>query len=230
MQVQTSGHQFDDLPSAPGAGDSVRRRFFRQALDAVRRVPGVKQAAFTSALPLSGDPSWVTTYGAQFENDDPAGGYNVTRYAVSPDYCQTMGIPLLSGRCIDENDTVTSPQAALISASLARAEFHGQESHRQASARRPHQSAVVCHRRRRRRREAGLSGRQPARRGLSLHRANLVRRRHALLRHPHPRRSCRAGRPRSKTPSGPSTRTSPSSASPPWTRCSPSPTRSAALS
>jgi putative ABC transport system permease protein len=125
MQVQTSGRQFDDLASAPGAGDSVRRRFFRKALDAVRRVPGVKQAAFTSALPLSGDPSWVTTYGAQFENDDPTGGYNVTRYAVSPDYCQTMGIPVLSGRCIDEKDTITSPQAALISNSLARTEFPG---------------------------------------------------------------------------------------------------------
>ncbi|MFZ0691356.1 MAG: ABC transporter permease, partial [Acidobacteriaceae bacterium] len=124
LQVQTSGHQFDDLPSAPGIGDSARRRFFRQALDAVRRVPGVSHAAFTSALPLSGDPSWVTTYGAQFENDDPTGGYNVTRYAVSPDYCRTMGIPLLSGRCIDETDTSTSSQAALISASLAKAEFH----------------------------------------------------------------------------------------------------------
>ena len=66
LQVQTSGHQFDDLPSAPGVGDSARRRFFRQALDAVRRVPGVKQAAFTSLLPLSDDPSWVSTYGAQF--------------------------------------------------------------------------------------------------------------------------------------------------------------------
>ena len=67
----------------------------------------------------------MTTYGAQFENDDPTGGYNVTRYAVGPDYCQTMGIPVLSGRCIDEKDTITSPQAALISNSLARTEFPG---------------------------------------------------------------------------------------------------------
>jgi putative ABC transport system permease protein len=125
MQVQTSGHQFDDLPSAPGAGDGVRRRFFRQALDAVRQVPGVRQAAFTSLLPLSSDPSWVSTYGAQFEGDDPNGGYDVSRYAVSPDYCQTMGIPLLSGRLLDERDTAAAPQAALISQSLARAEFHG---------------------------------------------------------------------------------------------------------
>jgi putative ABC transport system permease protein len=126
MQVQTSGHQFDDLASAPGVGDSVRRRFFRQALDAVRQVPGVEQAAFTSLLPLSDDPSWVSTYGAHFENDGPQSGHNVFRYAVSPGYCQAMGIPVLSGRCIDEHDTTTAPQAALLSKSLARSQFPGQ--------------------------------------------------------------------------------------------------------
>ena len=85
LQVQTSGHQFDDLPSAPTAGSDARRRFFRDALDAVHHVPGVEAAAFTSALPLSDDPSWVTLYGAHFEGDDPQGGRNVIRYAVSPD-------------------------------------------------------------------------------------------------------------------------------------------------
>jgi putative ABC transport system permease protein len=126
LQVQSSGHQFDDLPSAPGAGDSVRRRFFEQALEAVRRVPGVKQAAFTSLLPLSDDPAVGGLYGAQFEDDDPQTGHNVFRYATSPDYCETMGIHLLSGRCLDERDTVSAPQAALISESLARSHFPGQ--------------------------------------------------------------------------------------------------------
>jgi putative ABC transport system permease protein len=128
MQVQTSGHQFDELPSAPGVGDGVRRRFFEQALEAVRQVPGVKQAAFTSLLPLSDDPSWVSTYGSQFENDDPQGGHDVFRYAVSPDYCQTMGIPLRSGRFLDAHDTATAPPAALISESLARRQFPGQSA------------------------------------------------------------------------------------------------------
>jgi putative ABC transport system permease protein len=127
MQVQTSGHQFDNLPASPGAGDNLRRRFFEQALEAVRQVPGVKQAAFTSLLPLSDDPSWVSTYGARFENDDPQGGHNVFRYAVSSDYCQTMGIPLRSGRFLDKHDTVAAPQAALISESLAKRQFPGQD-------------------------------------------------------------------------------------------------------
>ncbi len=123
MQVQTSGHQFDDLRAAPGVGASTRHRFFAQALEAVRRVPGVKAAAFTSLLPLS-DDSQFGVYGTLFEN---GGGYNVFRYAVSPGYIQTMGIPLRRGRLLDEHDVAGTPQAVLISESLAKREFHGQD-------------------------------------------------------------------------------------------------------
>ncbi len=126
MQVVTSGHQFDNLASAPGIGDRTRRRFFEQALDTVRHVPGVQQAAFTSLLPLSDDPPVDALYGAQFEDQGADAGYNVFRYAISPGYCQTMGIPLLSGRLLDERDTASAPQAAMISESLARSHFGNQ--------------------------------------------------------------------------------------------------------
>ena len=56
MQVQTSGHRLDD--------DRAVHRFFTDALDAVRSIPGVASAAFTSQLPLSGD---FVKYGVQFE-------------------------------------------------------------------------------------------------------------------------------------------------------------------
>jgi putative ABC transport system permease protein len=127
LQVETSGHQFDELPTAPGIGSAARRRFFEQALEAVRRVPAVKQAAFTSFLMLSDDLPVMGTYGAQFENDPPQGGRNVFRYAVSPQYCQTMGIALRSGRFLDERDTASAPQAALLSESLARSQFPHQD-------------------------------------------------------------------------------------------------------
>jgi putative ABC transport system permease protein len=122
LQVATSGHQFDDIPANPGGADR-RRRFFENALDAVRRVPGVDTASFTSLLPLSGDPPAVGQYGAQFDDQDSQSGYSVFRYAVSPGYCQTMGIPLISGRLLGEQDSEGAPQAALISESLARHHF-----------------------------------------------------------------------------------------------------------
>jgi predicted permease len=99
LQVATSGHEFDNHASSPGAGDRVRRRFFAQALEAVRRVPGVESTAFSSLLPLSDDPPVVGQYGAQFEDQDAQSGMNVFRYAVSPGYSETMGIPLLRAAC-----------------------------------------------------------------------------------------------------------------------------------
>ena len=66
-------------------------------------------------------------YGARFENDRPDGGRNVFRYAVSPQYCQAMGIALRSGRYLDERDSDAAPFAALLSESLARSQFPGQD-------------------------------------------------------------------------------------------------------
>ena len=114
LQVQTS-RRFDKEEA---------ERFFAQALEAVRRVPGVTAAAFTNQLPLSGDDD---EYGAHFEGDDPATAYNAFRYAVSPGYLETTGIPLRRGRTLDEHDVAGAPPAILISESLARRRFPDQD-------------------------------------------------------------------------------------------------------
>jgi putative ABC transport system permease protein len=111
MQVQTLGRRFDQ---------ATNDRFFAQALEAVRRTPGVRAAAFTNQLPLSGDDD---EYGARFEGDDPNLGYNVFRYAVSPGYFETIGVPLRRGRLINENDNANAPPILLISESLAKRKF-----------------------------------------------------------------------------------------------------------
>jgi putative ABC transport system permease protein len=114
MQVQESGSRFDSNPA--------RRQFFTQALERVRHVPGVASAAFTSLLPLSGDQSGV--YGAQFENGD---SYQVFRYVVTPGYFETMGVALRRGRLLDAHDDDSAPPAVLISESLAKIRFPGQD-------------------------------------------------------------------------------------------------------
>lgn len=114
MQVEETGRRYD--------ADSARSQFFVQALDAVRQVPGVQAAAFTSQLPLSGD---FDSYGIQFETDpsDEAG----FRYAVSPDYFAVMHVPLLRGRFLNEQDVVGAPSAVLLSESFAKRKFSGQD-------------------------------------------------------------------------------------------------------
>jgi putative ABC transport system permease protein len=124
MQVQESGHRFDL--------DTDRDRFFIRALEAVRQVPGVTSAAFTSQLPLSGDLESFGVEFALYPNDDPE---DVLRYAVNPGYFETMHIPLRRGRLLDEHDApqwrahlpAGAPQAILISESFAKSKFPGQE-------------------------------------------------------------------------------------------------------
>ena len=96
--------------------------FFAQALDAVRRVPGVDTAALTSQLPMSGD---LDEYGVHFEAEPlrPAQSYGAYRYAVSPGYMETMRIPLRRGRFFDERDRGGAPPVAIISESLSRTRF-----------------------------------------------------------------------------------------------------------
>jgi putative ABC transport system permease protein len=117
MQVQTSGHRFDD--------DGTTSRFFSEALEAVRRVPGVTSAALTSQLPLSGD---FDLYGVHFDptpSDDPGEVGGTFRYAVSPGYIETMRIPLRRGRLFDEHDRAGAPRVALVSESMAKRRLPG---------------------------------------------------------------------------------------------------------
>ena len=119
MQVQASGSPFDDEKT---------HRFFAQSLEAVRGLPGVSAAAFSSQLPLSGDLD--DGYGVHFESsatDKPEADAGAFRYAVSPGYLETMAIPLRRGRLLDVHDTANTPPVVVISESLARSRFQDQD-------------------------------------------------------------------------------------------------------
>lgn len=113
MQVQESGSRYIQ--------DAPRARFFEQALEAVRQLPGVESAAFVNQVPLSGDfESYGIEYQALPHQQDAA-----FRYAVSLDYFETMRIPLRRGRFFNERDREQDPLAVLISESLAKSKFRG---------------------------------------------------------------------------------------------------------
>jgi putative ABC transport system permease protein len=120
MQVQTYGRRYDD--------DRVCHRFFAQALEEVRQVPGITTAAFTSQLPLSGADASIEVYGVQIERlQNTTERVDAYRYAVTPGYFETMGIPLRRGRLFDARDMAGAPvRPVIISESFAKREFPGQ--------------------------------------------------------------------------------------------------------
>jgi putative ABC transport system permease protein len=102
---------------------AAQLQFFPSALEAVRAVPGVIDAAFTTQLPLSGD---YDEYGVRFESEtlaDPSGGGGALRYVVTPEWFRTMRIPLVEGRLLDGGDRPGAPEAVILSESFAKRRF-----------------------------------------------------------------------------------------------------------
>jgi predicted permease len=90
----------------------------RELVDEVSRMPGVLHAATTTHVPLVGGAwSLGVTIGS-------AKGYSMYT-GVSPAYFETMGIPLLSGRGFNRNDTATSPRVAVVNQTFVRRYLNG---------------------------------------------------------------------------------------------------------
>jgi predicted permease len=81
--------------------------FQRELLEEVRSVPGVLSAATTTNAPLLG-ASWE--HGVRVGTQE--GNSKFTW--VSPEYFETMGIPVITGRGLTQSDTASSPRVALV--------------------------------------------------------------------------------------------------------------------
>lgn len=93
--------------------------FNRSLLEKLRNEPGVESVATVNVLPLKGNRS--VSIAVQGRPAPPPGQeLIVSQRIVTPDYFQTMGIPLRQGRLFTEYDTSKSPRVALISEGLAR--------------------------------------------------------------------------------------------------------------
>jgi predicted permease len=114
LRVQAIGQRFTD--------DDEVHRFFSEAIEATRRVPGVRSAGLTTQLPLSGD---LDVYGINLVGAPSADVLSgaAYRYGASPGYLEAMGIPILRGRTLDDGDGAGAPKAVVISASLAAGTF-----------------------------------------------------------------------------------------------------------
>jgi predicted permease len=95
------------------------REFFRQLIEQTRALPGVVSASTGRFLPIgfrngSGE---VFVEGAAPDKNQarPQASYNM----VSEGYFRTMGMPILSGRAFNKNDTADAPAVAIINQAMA---------------------------------------------------------------------------------------------------------------
>jgi putative ABC transport system permease protein len=110
--------------------DDHRRawRFFEDAVAQMRQMPGVTSAAAAMGVPTGqyGSNGGYVVDGQEFSPDlNRLAQANFT--LSGPGYFSTMGIPLVHGRDFNSSDSYDRARVAIISESLARQSFSGQD-------------------------------------------------------------------------------------------------------
>ncbi len=114
------------LRLSPEADDPARARlYYREVLERLQSLPGVKSAGGIHLRPMSED-NWNP--GLQIA-DQPlttaASAESVNWRLVTPDYFRTMNIPLRVGRFFTAADNENAPDVALVNEALARKYWPG---------------------------------------------------------------------------------------------------------
>lgn len=116
-----------DVPlAAPKyANDELRTNVVRRLLDRLSGVPGIRGAAVTTTLPMSGGGPTIHFNVKGFPPSGPE-QYTMAGYrAVSADYFRTIGMPLRQGRLLDEADRQGSPRVVVVNETMARTYLRG---------------------------------------------------------------------------------------------------------
>jgi putative ABC transport system permease protein len=110
------------LPPGKYAQGEPRAQIFKQLIDQVKATPGVQSAGAVLSLPLRGDSfnvgRSVIPEGRPMTPDEQS---NAQHLPVTPDYFQTLQIPLKAGRLFTDQDTLQSTKVAIVNETMARA-------------------------------------------------------------------------------------------------------------
>ncbi|HEY0004368.1 MAG TPA: ABC transporter permease [Pyrinomonadaceae bacterium] len=115
------------LPEQKYPDHARRTVFYTELLRRVEALPGVKSAAVTTNLPLYRQGNSIGIFIEGRPDPPPAQVPIVVTRVISPRYFSTMGIQLLQGRSISEQDRVDSPAVAVISETMARKYWPGED-------------------------------------------------------------------------------------------------------
>ena len=103
--------------------------FHDQLLERIKRLPGVQYASTRSFVPIARDASFAyLRFHIEGRQPDASEGSVAFYNAVSPDYFQTMMIPLRKGRSFSDRDVRGSQNVAIVNETLARRYFGNEDA------------------------------------------------------------------------------------------------------
>ncbi|MFL5362190.1 MAG: ABC transporter permease, partial [Myxococcales bacterium] len=112
------------LPPGPYASPEAASSAFRSTVARLQDSPGIAAAAAVTQAPLG---SGGTSNGLFPEGQPPDHVVLSMLRVTTPGYLKAMGIPLLKGRFIDDTDVPGSERVMVVSESLARLAFPGED-------------------------------------------------------------------------------------------------------
>jgi putative ABC transport system permease protein len=115
------------LPGERYRDPQRKAAFHRNVLERFASIPGIQSAAMGLTVPLRGAVNrglWITGRPAP----PPGLGQSVDFQIVSPNYFQTLGIPLLHGRGFTEHDHHKAPLVVVVSRAMARKYWPGEDA------------------------------------------------------------------------------------------------------
>lgn len=116
------------LPAAKYREDPQVVTFFRQTLERVRALPGVRSAGMVNFLPLYGGLGSATGIIIEGRPAPPAGeGPSANVRVADSGYFGTMGIPFLEGRNFTDFEDAEAKHVVVVSESLAKKYFPGED-------------------------------------------------------------------------------------------------------
>jgi predicted permease len=117
-----------DLPPTESYSQNEKvASFYKQLMEKLRQTPGIAAAGGSTDLPLLG--GWTHAFTVEGYQPPPGPQLSLCNHSViHGDYLQTMGIPLLGGRYFTELDGPKSTPVLIVSESLAKKYWPGQDA------------------------------------------------------------------------------------------------------
>jgi len=107
------------IPESRYGEDALVTGFYREVIERLEARPEVEGAAAVLSLPIDPGITGTLAFSIMGRIDEPGQQPVCGFQLVSADYFRIMGIPLLSGRALEESDNENAPRVAVINQALA---------------------------------------------------------------------------------------------------------------
>jgi len=114
-------------PGLQGYDQPRAEAFFRELLRRAKALPGAESASLAYSVPMSyyndGGVVYAEGQASATKGRAPGAGFN----SVSPEYFETMRIPILEGRAFSDEDTAKTDRVAIVNEEMAKRLWPGQD-------------------------------------------------------------------------------------------------------